>query len=212
MLLGVLLTFLMLISACAPPLSTSYLTASCPNVVETRGYYCDGDRAYTNLVPSGSRVRIRSLDTGKSITIATYRRDGTEGVCVPSRFKNLLGEEPFRARLELERCGFDGKTICPEVIRGLASWYGDPYHGRDTPYGVRYDMEGMYAASRDLPLGSLLRVKNLKNGREVTVKVIDRGPQRPGRVLDLSYGAAKRLDMLRDGVVEVEAKVIRCGE
>ena len=70
----------------------------------------------------------------------------------------------------------------------------------------------MYAAHRELPLGTLLRVRNLKNGREVVVKVIDRGPFKEDRVLDLSEGAARKLGMIRDGVVPVEAVVLRCGD
>ncbi len=112
----------------------------------------------------------------------------------------------------MERCGIDDRRECPAYIRGLASYYGEDYHGREIPYGISYDMHGLYAASPDLPLGTLLKVKNLKNGKEVVVKVIDRGPFKGNRVLDLSYSAAKSLDMLREGVVEVEARVIRCGD
>lgn len=73
-------------------------------------------------------------------------------------------------------------------------------------------MYGYYAAHKELPLGTLLEVKNLKNGRTVRVKVIDRGPFKPERVLDLSYSAARDLDMVKDGVVEVQAIVLRCGD
>jgi rare lipoprotein A len=176
------------------------------------GFYCTGNRAYSNLVQAGSRVRVYSQSTGKSITIAIYRRDDINGVCVPERFESLLGRAPFRAVLEVERCGLDGNTVCPPVIRGMASWYGEPYHGRESSYGIIFDKEGMYAAHRELPLGTLLRVRNLKNGKEVEVKVIDRGPFKEGRVLDLSEGAARRLGMIGDGVVPVEAVVLRCGD
>ncbi len=188
------------------------LRAYCPTTIETKGFYCSGARAYSNLVQAGSRVRIYSYQTGKSITIAVFRRDDIEGVCVPERFERLLGKSPFRARIEVERCGLDGITVCPAVIRGIASWYGDPYHGRESSYGIIFDKEGMYAAHRELPLGTLLRVKNLKNGKEVEVKVIDRGPFKEGRILDLSEGAARKLDMIKDGEVMVEAIVLRCGD
>jgi rare lipoprotein A len=192
--------------------ATGPLRAYCPSKIETVGFYCTGNRAYSNLVQAGSRVRVYSQSTGKSITIAIYRRDDINGVCVPERFESLLGKAPFRAVLEVERCGVDGNTVCPPVIRGMASWYGEPYHGRETPYGIIFDKEGMYAAHRELPLGTLLRVRNLKNGREVDVKVIDRGPFIEGRVLDLSEGAARKLGMIGDGVVPVEAVVLRCGD
>jgi rare lipoprotein A len=192
--------------------ATGPLRAHCPSKIETVGFYCTGDRAYSNLVQAGSRVKVYSQSTGKSITIAIYRRDDISGVCVPERFESLLGKAPFRAVLEVERCGLDGNTVCPPVIRGIASWYGEPYHGRETPYGIIFDKEGMYAAHRELPLGTLLRVRNLKNGKEVEVKVIDRGPFKEGRVLDLSEGAAKKLGMIGDGEVPVEAVVLRCGD
>ncbi len=188
------------------------LRVNCPEVLRTEGFYCTGDRAYSNLVQSGSRVRVVNLSTGKSITIAVFRREDIRGICVPERFRNILGDAPFLAKLGIQRCGVDDRRTCPTKIKGLASYYTEPYHGRETPYGIRYDMHGYYAASPALPLGSLLKVKNLKNGMEVVVKVIDRGPLKPGRVLDLSYSAARDLDMLKDGVVEVQALVLRCGE
>ncbi len=188
------------------------LSVNCPRVIQTKGYYCKDDKAYSNRVQSGSRVRVESLLTGKSITIAVFRREDIDGVCVPNRFSNMLGPEPFPAMLYIERCGVDDRRYCPKYIRGLASYYGEPYHGRQTPYGIKYDKEKFYAASPDLPLGTLLRVKNLRNGREVVVKVIDRGPFKEGRVLDLSVASAKELDMLRDGVVEIYAEVLRCGD
>jgi len=194
------------------PETRGQLRVNCPEVIQTKGFYCKGDRAYSNLLQSGSRVKVISLLTGKSITIAVFRGEEERGICVPARFESLLGGEPFPARIEVERCGIDDRRICPAYIRGLASYYADPYHGRQTPYGRAYDMHGYYAASPDLPLGSLLMVRNLKNGREVRVKVIDRGPLTAGRVLDLSYSAARDLDMIKDGVVEVQAQVLRCGE
>ena len=170
--------------------ATGSLRAYCPSKIETAGFYCTGNRAYSNLVQAGSRVKVYSQSTGKSIIIAIYRGDDINGVCVPERFESLLGRAPFRAVLEVERCGLDGNTVCPPVIRGMASWYGEPYHGRETP------AEG----------------KELKNRKEVEVKVIDRGPFKEGRVLDLSEGAARKFGMIGDGVVPVEAVVLRCGD
>jgi len=189
-----------------------HLSVNCPSIIQTEGFYCDGGRAYSNVVQNGSRVRIENLLTGKSITIAVFRREDIKGICVPDRFRNLLGPAPFPAKLEVQRCGVDDIRTCPAYIRGPASYYAEQYHKRETPYGISYDMYGLYAASPNLPLGSLLRVKNLKNGREVTVKVVDRGPFKGNRVLDLSYTAAKELDMIKEGVVEIEAWVIRCGD
>jgi rare lipoprotein A len=96
--------------------------------------------------------------------------------------------------------------------RGLASFYGhgDGYDGRITASGTRFDKNGLTAAHFDLPFGTRIRVRNLKNDRRVDLTVTDRFPRetlRKGRVVDVSYGAAKRLRMVDDGVVPVEITV-----
>jgi rare lipoprotein A len=95
------------------------------------------------------------------------------------------------------------------VQRGLASWYGkgDGYDGRITASGKRFDKDGLTAAHFDLPFGTRIRVRNLKNDRHVDLTVTDRFPSETlhkGRILDVSYGAAKKLRMIEDGVVPVE--------
>jgi rare lipoprotein A len=94
----------------------------------------------------------------------------------------------------------------PVQETGLASWYGAPFHGRPTASGERYDMNAMTAAHKTMPLPSYARVRNLKNGREVIVRVNDRGPFYPGRVIDLSRAAARRLRI--DGLQWVEVRRI----
>lgn len=86
----------------------------------------------------------------------------------------------------------------PLVERGGASWYGRKYHGRPTSSGEVYDMFGMTAAHTTMPIPSFARVTNPANGRQVIVRVNDRGPFVPGRVIDLSYTAALKLDALRN--------------
>jgi len=90
----------------------------------------------------------------------------------------------------------------PLLEQGGASWYGRKYHGRPTSSGEPYDMFGMTAAHPTMPIPSYARVTNPANGREVIVRVNDRGPFVPGRVIDLSYTAALKLDVLR-GVTPV---------
>lgn len=97
------------------------------------------------------------------------------------------------------------------VQRGIASWYGEPFHGRKTASGETYDMHGLSAAHRDLPLGTRVEVTNLENGRRVELVINDRGPFVRGRVLDLSYGAAKRLDTVQAGLAKVEIRVLEMG-
>jgi rare lipoprotein A len=88
--------------------------------------------------------------------------------------------------------------------RGYASWYGKKFHGNKTANGEVYDMYRMTAAHKSLPLPSYARVTRLDNGRSVVVRVNDRGPFHAGRVIDLSYAAAARLDMLQQGSARVE--------
>jgi rare lipoprotein A len=94
------------------------------------------------------------------------------------------------------------------VERGVASWYGPDFHKQMTSSGDRYDMYGMTAAHKTLPLPTWVEVTNLENGRHVTVKVNDRGPFVKGRIIDLSYGAAKALDMIRAGTARVEVRAL----
>jgi rare lipoprotein A len=95
--------------------------------------------------------------------------------------------------------------------RGVASWYGPTFHGGNTSSGEPYDMYGMTAAHKTLPLPSYARVTNLHNGRSVVVRINDRGPFVANRIIDLSYTAAAKLDMLRDGTAMVEVRVITPG-
>jgi len=86
---------------------------------------------------------------------------------------------------------------------GYASWYGPGFHGRKTANGERYDMHAMTAAHKILPMNTLVRVKNLANGREVVVRINDRGPFVKNRIIDLSYAAAKKLGVIGPGVAKV---------
>jgi len=92
---------------------------------------------------------------------------------------------------------------------GVASWYGAQYDGRKTSSGEVFDMRAMTAAHRTLPFNTWLEVTNLTNGKQVEVRVTDRGPFVDGRIIDLSMGAAERIEMVRAGVVKVKLKVIR---
>ena len=91
--------------------------------------------------------------------------------------------------------------------RGVASWYGPDFHGLRTATGERYDMFAMTAAHKTLPIPCYARVTNLSNGRSIVVRINDRGPFVANRIIDLSYTAASKLDMIRNGTafVEVEA-------
>jgi len=94
------------------------------------------------------------------------------------------------------------------VERGVASWYGPGFHKIRTSTGEPYDMYGMTAAHKTLPLPAYVRVTNLQNGRSIVVRVNDRGPFVGNRIIDLSYTAAAKLDMLRNGTAMVEVRVL----
>ena len=96
--------------------------------------------------------------------------------------------------------------------RGTASWYGSKFHGRRTSSGEPYDMHLATAAHKSLPLPTYAEVTNLDNGRKVIVKINDRGPFKDDRLIDMSYGAALRLDMVAAGTARVEVKAIDVGD
>lgn len=87
---------------------------------------------------------------------------------------------------------------------GIASWYGDDFHGRPTSNGETYNMHSMTAAHKTLPMNTMLLVKNIENGRETVVRVNDRGPFVRGRIIDLSLGAAKTLNIVNRGTARVK--------
>jgi rare lipoprotein A len=94
------------------------------------------------------------------------------------------------------------------TLQGVASWYGYPHHGRMTASGRRFNMYELTAAHRTLPIGTRVRVTNLLNGRAVTVTVTDRGPFVKNRMLDLSYAAARDIDMIGPGTAPVQLEII----
>jgi rare lipoprotein A len=95
--------------------------------------------------------------------------------------------------------------------RGRASWYGTKFNGRRTSSGEPYDMFQMTAAHKTLPLPTYVRVTRVSSGKSVIVKVNDRGPFHKGRIIDLSYAAATRLDLLKEGSAEVEVEALDPG-
>jgi len=110
----------------------------------------------------------------------------------------------------------ESDSAVPVVQLGLASWYGPGFHGEETASGEIFDQREMVAAHRTLPLGSVIQVTNLENGRRLTMRVIDRGPYgrnyRKGTIVDVSRGAARRLGFIKDGIVRVRLEVLAVGE
>jgi rare lipoprotein A len=98
------------------------------------------------------------------------------------------------------------------VQRGEASWYGSKFNGKRTANGERYDMRALTAAHPSLPFGTLVRVTNLDNGHQVVVRINDRGPFAHGRIIDVSYAAARELDLVGPGTANVELAVVNADE
>lgn len=98
------------------------------------------------------------------------------------------------------------------VQRGIASWYGKKFHGRKTSNGETYNMYAMSAAHKTLPIPTYVQVTNLDNGKQVIVRVNDRGPFHANRIIDLSYTAAKKLDIVGHGTGRVEIRAIEPGQ
>ena len=110
-----------------------------------------------------------------------------------------------------------GEPIIPanakplETEIGLASWYGPPYHNRRGSNGEVYNMHAMTAAHRTFPLGSIARVTNIKTGNSALVRITDRGPFIPGRIVDLSLAAAHKVDVWQPGVAQVKVELMQSG-
>ena len=94
------------------------------------------------------------------------------------------------------------------VEEGVASWYGDPFNGRHTSNGEIYDMHQMTAAHRTLPFGAIVRVTNMRNGKQTEVRITDRGPFVANRVIDLSLSAAQAIEMVGPGTAPVRLELI----
>jgi rare lipoprotein A len=102
-----------------------------------------------------------------------------------------------------------GGRTAPLIQTGLASWYGKEFKGGKTASGERYDPEQMTAAHRTLPFGTIVRVINLRNNKNVTVRITNRGPFVRGRIVDVSRAAARKLDMMKSGVSRVRIEVVQ---
>lgn len=147
--------------------------------------------ACTFGVPIGNQAQQRDLVARK--TTPSERGNPSSYVVFGKRYHVLDSSEGFRQR-------------------GVASWYGIKFHGRPTSSGEIYNMHAMTAAHKTLPIPVYVHVKNLDNGRSTVVRVNDRGPFIEGRIIDLSYAAAKKLGVKGPGTANVEISALREGE
>ena len=100
----------------------------------------------------------------------------------------------------------------PRVQIGIASYYGSKFHKKRTANGEIFNMYQVSAAHKTLPLGTKVRVINLKNGKSLTMRINDRGPFAKGRIIDLSYKAAQKLGFVNQGTTKVRIEVLRLGD
>ena len=104
----------------------------------------------------------------------------------------------------------EGKVLSTEI--GIASYYGKEFHGKKTASGEIFDMYKFSAAHQDYPLGTIVRVTNLNNGKSLVLRINDRGPFLKGRIIDLSYAAANELDFVLEGTTTVKIEVLIWGQ
>ena len=153
------------------------------------------------------------------LVIASYGCSSNRGIEDISDTAELISSNSVPSSQTLSRTGnhpytVAGKTYVPAHTavgfkeRGIASWYGPKFHGKRTSSGEVYDMHKMTAAHKTLPLPTYVSVKNLKNKKRIIVRVNDRGPFIGKRIIDLSYKAAKKLDLVEAGTGMVEVTVI----
>jgi rare lipoprotein A len=195
---------------------------------DSGAYATDPDRQMSRM--SAARIRAKlegKINANFSLDVTTWR-SLEQLIYLAMRFTTPKSSAVFSicAALILSACASPGKDVnsagssasaataavaSPNTTRhletGQASWYGRRFHGRTTASGAPFDMNAMTAAHRTLPFGTKVKVTNMANGRAVTVTINDRGPFVRGRVIDLSRGAAAKLDFLDAGVTKVRMEV-----
>jgi rare lipoprotein A len=137
--------------------------------------------------------------------IASARGAAASGICLLMACSGgaaMLSSASFAGTMQEQRSATAWRQV------GLASWYGPGHHGKPTASGARFDMNAMTAAHRSLPLGTMLRVENLANGRSIVVRINDRGPFVGRRIIDLSMAAARRIDLKDRGTGRVALSLV----
>jgi rare lipoprotein A len=154
--------------------------------------------------PKQARVNVPPPPSATPEPSSTVPASRPEGAAKNDRLPSTGGNDTDLAEPTIPA---DAAPLATET--GRASWYGPPYHNRRGSNGEVYNMHAMTAAHRTLPLGTIVRVTNLKTGHAALVRITDRGPFIPGRVLDLSLAAARKIDVYLPGVAEVRVEVMQ---
>ena len=134
-----------------------------------------------------------------------------------AKYKKATSTNSKKSKPKSKAIFIDPKTVNTNVkhkkrMVGISSFYAEDFHGKLTANGEIYDMYGLTAAHKTLPLNTVARVTNLENGKSLILRINDRGPYIQGRMLDCSYGAAKKLDFVQQGKTKVQVDVIEWGD
>lgn len=134
--------------------------------------------------------------------------------CSPApRYTSDESKSPIKSNIKTPSLSAKNKNIKHRrVMKGVSSFYAEDFHGKLTANGEVYDMYGLTAAHKTLPLNTIVRVTNLLNNKSLILRINDRGPYVKGRILDCSYGAAKKLDFVKNGTTDVKVEVIEWGD
>ena len=134
--------------------------------------------------------------------------------CSPApRYTSNESKSPIKSNIKTPSLSAKNKNIKHRrVMKGVSSFYAEDFHGKLTANGEVYDMYGLTAAHKTLPLNTIVRVTNLLNNKSLILRINDRGPYVKGRILDCSYGAAKKLDFVKNGTTDVKVEVIEWGD
>lgn len=136
------------------------------------------------------------------------------GISNPARVACILlviGAATCGSAPRFEPSATAGISLETPATQGVASWYGPGFDGKRTASGEHFNQNHLTAAHRTLPFGSIVRVKNLQNGKTVDVRINDRGPFAKGRIIDLSAAAAREIGLVQAGVGKVELRVLSLG-
>lgn len=151
--------------------------------------------------------------------LVVYLCVGLQGCSSSVRFASKDGSSRSGTGKSTEERLADGSTITRVnpgrvllTLEGVASYYADDFHGKMTSNGETFNMHDLTAAHRTFPFGSKVRVTNLENNKVVIVRVNDRGPFKDGRIIDLSLGAAKEIDLIEKGTTRVRLEVLEWGD
>lgn len=185
--------------------------------VNAKNYYTDKPAAKIEEVKAAPKPEVKEAEVKERVVYSEYidstpaleekKTEEKEDVVFeyPNSKKSGV-KSGFTAEVAEKIIPQDNDNLYNEI--GLASWYGPRFHGRKTANGEIYNQNAMTAAHRKLPLGSVVEVTNVDNGKTITVRINDRGPYAGKRIIDLSKAAAEKLDIVHQGVAKVKVKQV----